>query len=218
VPARGIGKQTLLAYLYGNRINPKVGSAALEGFHRIIATLRGLAAEKPAAGFIRDVLRLTRYREHLEDTSANAQERWENVQELISLAKKYDNAPPPEGLEKMIEDAALMSDQDEVRPSNDVVHLMTLHAAKGLEFQVVFIVGLEEGVFPHSRSLFNPADLEEERRLCYVGLTRAKEKIFLSFALSRTLFGSTQVNPPSRFLSEIPERLIEEAGERTIQV
>ena len=85
---------------------------------------------------------------------------------------------------------------------------MTLHAAKGLEFPIVFMVGLEEGIFPHSKSLFNPQQLEEERRLCYVGLTRAKEKVFLSFALRRTQFGSVQVNPPSRFLGEIPESLL----------
>jgi DNA helicase-2/ATP-dependent DNA helicase PcrA len=218
VPARGIGKQTLLAYLYKDRLNGKAGSAALEGFDRLIASLTGLAADKPAAGFIRDVLRLTRYREYLEDGSTNAEERWENVQELVSLAKKYDDAPPTEGLEKMIEDAALMSDQDEVRTDNDMVHLMTLHAAKGLEFPVVFMVGIEEGVLPHARSLFNPVELEEERRLCYVGLTRAKEKIFLSFALSRTLFGSTQVNPPSRFLSEIPERLVKPLKEPAIEI
>ena len=88
------------------------------------------------------------------------------------------------------------------------VNLMTLHSAKGLEFSIVFMVGLEEGILPHTKSIYNPSQLEEERRLCYVGLTRAKEKIFLSFALRRTLFGSTQVNPPSRFLGEIPENLV----------
>ena len=86
---------------------------------------------------------------------------------------------------------------------------MTIHAAKGLEFPIIFIIGLEEGVFPHSRSLFNPTELEEERRLCYVGLTRAQEKLFLSCALKRRQFGSVHMNPPSRFIKEIPERLIE---------
>lgn len=218
VPARGIGKQTLLSYLYQAKLGTKATGAALERFDRIVASLREIAPEKPATGFLREVLRITRFREYLDDSSANAEERWENVQELVSLAKKYDDLPPPGGLEKLIEDVALMSDQDEIRTDNDVVHLMTLHAAKGLEFPVVFMVGLEEGIFPHARSLFNPAELEEERRLCYVGLTRAKQKVFLSFALSRTHFGSTQINPPSRFLSEIPERLIEAAEEQAIDV
>ena len=90
---------------------------------------------------------------------------------------------------------------------------MTVHAAKGLEFPIVFVVWLEEGVFPHSKSLFSPKDLEEERRLCYVAITRAKEKVYLSFALRRTRFGGVEVNPPSRFLSEIPENLLRVAEE-----
>ncbi len=218
VPTRGIGKQSLLAYLYSTKFSTKAANTALERFDRLIASLKDTVYKKQATAFIREILRITRYREYLDDGSTNAEERWENVQELVSLAKRYDDLPPPGGLEKMIEDVALMSDQDEIQSENDVVHLMTLHAAKGLEFPVVFMVGLEEGIFPHARSLFNPAELEEERRLCYVGLTRAKEKIFLSFALSRTHFGSTQINPPSRFLSEIPEQLIETAGEPSIEV
>ena len=102
-----------------------------------------------------------------------------------------------------------MSDTDEKEVQKDAAVLMTLHASKGLEFPIVFLIGLEEGVFPHSRALFAPAELEEERRLCYVGITRAKEKIFITFALNRTLFGSTQANPPSRFLGEIPAHLLE---------
>ena len=218
VPSRGIGKQTLLAYLYQAKLGTKAAGAALERFDRLVAGLRESLPEKTATGFLRHILTATRYREYLEEGADNADERWENVQELVSLAKKYDRIPSPAGLEQLLEDVALMSDQDEISPDTDALHLMTLHAAKGLEFPVVFMIGLEEGVFPHARSLFNPQELEEERRLCYVGLTRAKERIFLSFALSRTRFGSTQINPPSRFLSEIPEELIETAGEPTIDV
>ena len=98
------------------------------------------------------------------------------------------------------------------------VQLMTLHAAKGLEFSAVFLAGCEDGILPHSRTLFNPADLEEERRLCYVGITRAKDQIFLTYALQRTQFGSIQINPPSRFLSEIPEHLMEVEGEEIIEL
>jgi DNA helicase-2/ATP-dependent DNA helicase PcrA len=132
-----------------------------------------------------------------------------NVEEFVSLAQSYDRLTPPGGLAKLLEDAALMSDTDEAAFKKDLVHLMTMHAAKGLEFPVIFMVGLEEGIFPHSRSLFKPQDLEEERRLMFVGLTRAKDRIFISFALQRTHFGATQVNPPSRFIAEIPENLLE---------
>jgi len=164
--------------------------------------------------FLKSLLTAIRYREYLDDSSDRAEERWENVQELVSLAKKYDDMAPPDGLAKLLEDVTLMSEDESQETSGNVISLMTMHAAKGLEFPVVFIIGLEEGVFPHSRSLFNPHELEEERRLMFVGLTRAKEKIYLTFALSRVSFGMTQVNPPSRFLGEIPEHLIEVADQQ----
>jgi len=181
-----------------------------------MATLREEMAKRKATDLLKYLLKTVRYQEYLTDTSDNAQERWENVQELVSLAKKYDDPEPPKGLEKLLEDVALMSEADQIETKMEAVNLMTLHAAKGLEFPVVFMVGLEEGIFPHSRSLFNPQQLEEERRLCYVGITRAKEKLFLSFALKRTIFGSVQVNPPSRFLSEIPQNLIDAEDEENI--
>ena len=127
----------------------------------------------------------------------------------MSLSRRYDEIPSPEGLQKLLEDVALMSEaEDKKKIEQETVTLLTLHAAKGLEFPIVFIVGLEEGIFPHSRSLFNPQELDEERRLMFVGLTRAKDKLFLSFAMRRVHFGSIQANPPSRFLSEIPEHLL----------
>lgn len=226
VPGRGIGKQTLLAYLCRAKIGTKAAEA-IERFDRLINTLRVAAGEKTPSAFLRFAVNEIGYKEYLRETAANADERWENVQELVALARRYDDFVIPEpdwetgfpseqapnaknaGLEKLLEDVALMSDHEEDQAGEeDAVYLMTFHAAKGLEFPVVFMVGMEEGVFPHSRALFNPAELEEERRLCYVGITRAKEKVFLSFALSRRHFGGTQMNPPSRFLGEIPEHLV----------
>src|SRR5207244_10586511 len=114
---------------------------------------------------------------------------------------------------QFLEVSSLVSDSDELTDDDTSVVLMTLHTAKGLEFPAVFIVGLEEGVFPHLRALGEPDELEEERRLCYVGITRARERLYLSHAWSRMLFGSTQYNPESRFLKEIPEQLTALAGE-----
>ena len=204
VPTRGIGKVMLLEYLERRAMRPPV-----EEFERLVSGFREKLAILDTTTLLKELLKTIRYQEYLDDGSPNAQERWENVQELVSLARRYNSLPPPQGIEKLLEDVALMSDSDAMEDKSRVIRLMTLHAAKGLEFPVVFLVGMEEGIFPHSRSLFNPQELEEERRLCYVGLTRAKDKLYLSFALRRIHFGSTQVNPPSRFLSEIPEHLIE---------
>ncbi len=221
VPSRGIGKKTLLTYLISrNSATPRLFSAktktetALADFDTLLKKLNGQARELTPTFFLKSLLTAIRYREYLDDSSDRAEERWENVQELVSLAKKYDDMAPPDGLAKLLEDVTLMSEDESQETSGNVISLMTMHAAKGLEFPVVFIIGLEEGVFPHSRSLFNPHELEEERRLMFVGLTRAKEKIYLTFALSRVSFGMTQVNPPSRFLGEIPEHLIEVADQQ----
>ena len=143
-----------------------------------------------------------------EEGKQEALARVENIQELFSVAQKYDALPIREAILQFLEEVSLASDTDEL--GTEGVQLMTVHSAKGLEFPVVFIVGLEEGVFPHSRSHVSPTELEEERRLMYVGLTRAKEKAYLLYAEQRMIFGSTQVNPPSRFLSEIPAELVEE--------
>lgn len=210
VPARGIGKKSLLLYLarLGKERTRETNDATAK-FDELMRELRErITTEKPTS-FLKHLIKKIQYREYLDDSSNNAEERWQNVQELVSLAKKYDALASPLGFEKLLEDVALMSDADQVETKKDVVNIMTIHAAKGLEFPIVFIVGMEEGVFPHARSLFTPAELEEERRLCYVGLTRAKEKVFLTFAMRRTVFGSTQANPPSRFIGEIPERLLQ---------
>lgn len=149
----------------------------------------------------------------LRDGTAEGEDREQNVRELFGGAKKFDDRPIQEAILSFLEEVALSSDTDSIDKASDAVHLMTLHSSKGLEFPVVFLVGLEEGVFPHSRSAFSEEDLEEERRLMYVGLTRAKEKLYLLSAEARMLFGSTSVNPPSRFVSEIPSHLLEERVE-----
>ena len=158
-------------------------------------------------------------------------ERLENIKELATLALKYDNLKNGSGVEKLLEDAALASDQDSLMintPHPDPllakeggssgVKLMTVHASKGLEFKYVFITGLEDGLFPSSAKAsagrpHEDRDAEEERRLFYVALTRAKEKLFLTFANFRTIFGSRQINTPSEFISDIPANLIEKEGE-----
>jgi DNA helicase II / ATP-dependent DNA helicase PcrA len=155
---------------------------------------------------IEKVFKESGYEKFLLDGTTEGEMRWENVQELLSVAKKYDSEFS--GLEMFLEEVALVSDTDKIDQKKQAVHLMTLHSAKGLEFKSVFIVGLEEGILPHSRSMLSPDEMEEERRLMYVGITRAKEKVYLLFTRERTLFGNTQINPPSRFLDDIPSHLI----------
>jgi DNA helicase-2/ATP-dependent DNA helicase PcrA len=142
----------------------------------------------------------------------DGEDRWENVMELRGVAQDYKNLPPEEGLEAFLEGVALVSDVDDLPEKVDTVTLITLHQAKGLEFPVVFIIGMEEGILPHYKSIDDPAQLEEERRLCYVGITRAKKKVYLVRAFRRHLMGSSTVNKPSRFLLDIPPELIERGG------
>lgn len=149
--------------------------------------------------FIELVIKRFRYLEYLDDGTAQAEDRQENVRELVSDAKERGDVD----LATYLEDVALISDLDSVNATDDAVTLMTLHAAKGLEFPVVFMVGMEESIFPHSRALYDPTEMEEERRLCYVGMTRAREELYLSAASSRLIFGMRQYNPPSRFLTDI---------------
>ncbi|MEE9199442.1 MAG: 3'-5' exonuclease, partial [Dehalococcoidia bacterium] len=149
----------------------------------------------------------TGYRSYLLEGSENGEERWENVLELRSVASEYRHMPPEEGLASLLEGVALVSDVDDLEEKPDSATLITLHQAKGLEFPVVFIVGMEEGVLPHLRSFDDPDQMEEERRLCYVGMTRAQKRLYLVRAFRRMLMGSSTVNPPSRFLEAIPHHL-----------
>lgn len=178
---------------------------ALRDFAQLIDGLVALVPQKSVSDLVIAVLKRSGYQSFLDDGSIQAADRLENVKELISVAESWGEL----SLEAFLEEVALISDIDNYSTDTDAVTLMTLHAAKGLEFPVVFIPGLEEGVFPHSRALFDGEQMEEERRLCYVGFTRAKHRLILTHANTRLLYGSTSHNPPSRFLLEVPPHLQE---------
>jgi DNA helicase-2/ATP-dependent DNA helicase PcrA len=177
--------------------------AALASFHSLIQQLRTAAAELPVAGLLQRTIKASGYLAYLDDGSVLAGDRIENVKELLSVAETYHDLE----LAGFLEEIALISDIDNYSSTTNAITLMTLHAAKGLEFPVVFMPGMEEGIFPHSRSAQDVAQLEEERRLCYVGMTRAKQQLYLLHATSRLLYGQIQHNPPSRFLLDIPVEL-----------
>jgi DNA helicase-2/ATP-dependent DNA helicase PcrA len=155
-----------------------------------------------------EVLEASGYRAMLADGSEDGEERWANLLELRSVTTRYDDLEPEDALDRLLEETALVADQDSYEGDADAVTLITLHAAKGLEFPAVFIGGLEEGLFPHSRALDDERQLEEERRLAYVGITRAKRRLFLSHAWRRATWGMGQAAVPSRFLLEIPAELM----------
>lgn len=223
-PPRGIGKIALEKILRKdpNNISNGLGgvvleenehskkTAALKNFKTTLDKMAENSRSNKLTSFIKYVIKSTDYESYLKEvwTPDNAEERIENLKELLTVAKKYDNIEPkPEGVNKFLEEIALLQDFDRMKNTDNKVTLMTTHASKGLEFPVVFIIGLEEGLFPHSRTLINPQELEEERRLCYVAITRAKEKLILTHTKYRNIFGTTQVNLPSRFIGEIPTHL-----------
>lgn len=192
-----------------------VGGRALAGVTKLVGLLDELRAlGRSPSDMIEAVLDRTGYVEELRaDGGVEANGRLENLAELVGVAREYEQTAVDEGREasvaEFLETVSLVADADQIPDDSSSVVLMTLHTAKGLEFPAVFVIGLEDGVFPHLRSLGEPDELEEERRLCYVGITRARERLYLSHAWSRSLFGSTQYNQPSRFLKEIPEQLTE---------
>jgi DNA helicase-2/ATP-dependent DNA helicase PcrA len=220
VPARGIGPTTVarLEEVGGREDRPLLAVAAapptgisgkparaLEEFAALIASLAAERATLPPPAFIDLLLNRVGYRDALKaERSPEAEARLENLEELIAAAEDYANVAETPTLEGFLDSVALVSDIDELKDEASRVTLMTLHSAKGLEFPVVFLTGMEEGVFPHSRSLNDPDEIEEERRLCYVGLTRARERLYLSWALHRRVHGYG-VGEPSRFLREMPE-------------
>jgi DNA helicase II / ATP-dependent DNA helicase PcrA len=188
-------------------------AAAIEGFNTLIEGLRELADAVPVAELTEAVLDRTGYAEALE-SSSDLQDlsRVENLEELVSVAREFDGSHEAGTLAEFLEQVSLVADADEIPEGEDhggLVTLMTLHTAKGLEFPVVFLTGLEEEVFPHQRSLTNKKELEEERRLAYVGITRAKQRLYLTRAIARTWWGRPSFHQPSRFLTEIPPGLIE---------
>jgi DNA helicase-2/ATP-dependent DNA helicase PcrA len=219
-PSRGIGRTSLV------RLEPEAARGrrslleqcamvpadvtgkprrALEEFRSLIATLADKRAGMPVPAFIDEVLSASGYREALrQERSAEAEGRLENLEELISAAEDYQLSAEEPSVEGFLDAVTLVSDVDELGADVRGVTMMTLHSAKGLEFPAVFMTGMEEGVFPHSRSMGDAEEIEEERRLCYVGFTRAEQRLFLSYALHRRLHGYG-LGEPSRFLLEIPE-------------
>jgi DNA helicase II / ATP-dependent DNA helicase PcrA len=221
VPKRGVGDTSMGRLDAWARMNGKafyqamqdaeaagLSGKALRGVNELLVLLDALReVDGGPATVIDAVLERTGYRSELEaDGGIEAQGRVENLTELLGQAREYET------LEAFLEKTALSADSDEIQQDGTQVTLMTLHTAKGLEFPVVFLLGMEDGVFPHVRSLGEPHELEEERRLAYVGITRARERLYLTHAWCRSLFGSTQYNPLSRFVNEIPEELINVQG------
>lgn len=225
VPARGIGAKSLENFFAWKQMNsfsllralieaeqcdsitPKARKSLGE-LGDMFTALREIVDETPVAGLIDSLLRRIDYLRFLDDGTPQGESRQENVKELLSVAQEYQEV----GLAGFLEEVSLVSDLDSADFNGDAVTLMTLHAAKGLEFPVVFMAGLEESIFPHSRALYDVSEMEEERRLCYVGMTRARQELYMIYASSRMLYGGVQHNPPSRFLSEIDAEFQPDSG------
>jgi DNA helicase-2/ATP-dependent DNA helicase PcrA len=216
VPTRGVGDKsletffdwqrsqsmTLLEALTEVQTAPGLTPRARKGLNELgdlLAAMREVMQDASPSGVIDSLVRRLDYFNYLSDGTPQAESRVENVKELVSVANEYAD----QGMDVFLEEVALVSDLDQAELGGNAVTLMSLHASKGLEFPVVFMVGLEETIFPHSRALYDQFEMEEERRLCYVGMTRAREELYMIYASSRMLYGGVQHNPPSRFLSEI---------------
>jgi len=246
-PARGIGKVTLAKLFAGEKASlvdglrpretlPVKVKIKIDNFYKTLEEIKEKIKIEKVSQIIKFVVKKSGIEQELSSGTEEDMERLENIKELATLALKYDNLVNGAGVEKLLEDAALASDQDSLminqekghasmdgarhdfaksKKEVDAVKLMTVHASKGLEFKYVFVTGLEDGLFPHERQNEREMgeDREEERRLFYVALTRAKEKLFLSFANFRTIFGSRNINAPSEFISDIPANLLEKEGE-----
>ena len=228
VPRRGIGQTSwarlealsLERQLNGLDILPaafdtgavgKTILAKLRSFYDLMTSLRKEVPHMEVADITREVLTRSGYVEALEaEQTVEAQSRLENLSELVTAAAEFDNHGEGEGLQDFLTQTALLSDQDDLSDESGSVVLMTLHSSKGLEFPVVFIAGMENGLFPHSRSFDEPAEMEEERRLCYVGITRAEKRLFLTGAVRRRIYGVEQAHPPSLFLTDIPTSCVQD--------
>jgi DNA helicase-2/ATP-dependent DNA helicase PcrA len=197
---------------------PGLGAPAIKALRRFMGTMNVLRerveSQAPIAQLLSEMLRETGYLEALEaERTIEAQGRIENLEELINVAAEYDAADTDDhSLGEFLQQVALIADADERADDEGLVTLMTLHNAKGLEYPIVFMIGCEEGVFPHSRAL-DEGGLEEERRLCYVGITRAEHDLYLTFARTRTVFGTRSYGIASRFISEIPPELTDRDSE-----
>lgn len=181
---------------------------SLQAFYEILQRASNLPEEQTLSEVLEVIVKLSAIEEYLRDGTEMGDIRVENVRELASVVAKFDHVPWREGLNLFLEEVALITDADNLSDERNSVTLMTLHAAKGLEFDTVFFIGLEEGILPHSNSLLDPNELAEEIRLAYVGLTRAKQRLFLLYAQSRQMYGGFQSNPPSRILQALPEGAI----------
>jgi len=225
VPTRGIGAVslqrfytwqeergiTLLQALQSVDDIPKLPTKAVKGFRDvvdIVLSTQRVMDDTSIVDIIDTLIRRINYMDYLHDGTPAGEARQENVKELLSVAKEYSEV----GLSGFLEEVSLVSDLDRADFGSDAVTLMTLHAAKGLEFPIVFMAGMEESVFPHSRAMYDQSEMEEERRLCYVGMTRAKEELYMLHATTRMLYGGTQHNPPARFLSEISGESVQETS------
>jgi DNA helicase-2/ATP-dependent DNA helicase PcrA len=186
---------------------------AVKGFAALMASLREKVADGAGpAEVLEAILERTGYLAELQDsTDPQDESRAENLQELVAVAHEYESTEGNEGIDGFLERVALVADADQIpgEHENGLITLMTLHTAKGLEFPVVFLTGLEEGVFPHTRALGNVQELEEERRLAYVGITRARQRLYFSRAVLRSAWGAPSYNPESRFITEVPKALVE---------
>jgi len=216
VPKRGVGDKTLedlhvkarakslptVDYLLSVYNTDEV-AGGVKRFAVLLADLKEKSQKLDLVEFINYVLEKTGYVEMLKDGTLENESRIENIKELISVASKYQNDPAPEGLENFLNEVTLLEGFRETEESSNFVTLMTIHAAKGLEFDYVFVVGMEENLFPHTNSMTDIKEMEEERRLAYVAITRAKKKLFLTHAAKRKYFGIIQMNPVSRFVSDI---------------
>jgi DNA helicase-2/ATP-dependent DNA helicase PcrA len=226
IPRRKLGEKTLGllgAFADGHELTPwaaldrvsEIGGLpgasvrSLEEFRETVKEVRAASQERPLVDVVELLLTRIGYERYLKESGPESEERWANVLELRGLASEYDGLAPGEGLQAFLEDVALMSDVDSLTERPQGLTLITAHMVKGLEFAVVFMLGMEEGLFPHSRSLDEPSALEEERRLAYVGMTRAKDRLYLFHAFRRHLYGNATLNVPSRFLKDIPEELVE---------
>ena len=231
-PARSIGKVTLAKIFAGEKESlPIKVKIKIENFYKILEEIKEKIEQEKTSQVIKFVVKKSGIENELASGTEEDIERLENIKELATLALKYDSLENGRGVEKLLEDASLASDQDSLMTNQPAsaqgfgeakekkreinsVKLMTVHASKGLEFKYIFVTGLEDGLFPHQRHNEEvDIDKEEERRLFYVAITRAKEKLFLSFANFRTIFGARQINAPSEFIGDIPTDLLEKEGE-----
>ncbi|MEI6580752.1 MAG: UvrD-helicase domain-containing protein [bacterium] len=237
-PVRGIGKATLAKIFSGEKESlPIKTKIKINNFYEILEQISEKIKKEKASDVIKFTVKKSGIENELSSGTEEEIERLENIKELATLALKYDNLTEGTGIEKLLEDASLASDQDSLiinestknpydtktkskkNENKNTIKLMTVHAAKGLEFDYVFITGLEDGLFPHEKNgeIKSGEDQEEERRLFYVALTRAREKLFLSFADYRTIFGSRQINSPSEFIGDIPPDILEKEGEERVK-